>query len=79
MTISAPKHYVGVTDPRLIYVILEDREEFDKIGLEATRADHPARTFKTGITIPAASVLFKAVEQHGVRVVFQHWLRSQPS
>jgi len=61
------KHYVGIPDPRLVYVILEDRTEFDKIGIEAT--DHGANAAGNG-----GHVLSKAVSENGVRVIFQHWL-----
>jgi hypothetical protein len=37
------KRYVGIADPKLIYVILEDREEFDKIGLPATEVERTER------------------------------------
>jgi hypothetical protein len=60
------KHYVGVADPKLVYVILEDRDEFDKIGLLATEGE---RTEREG------HVLVKSIEADGVRVVFQHWIK----
>jgi hypothetical protein len=60
------KHYVGVADPKLVYVILEDRDEFDKIGLPATEVE---RTDREG------HVLVKSIEADGVRVVFQHWIK----
>jgi hypothetical protein len=60
------KHYVGIADPKLIYVILEDRDEFDLIGLDATDAGENER---------GGHVLFKSIEANGVRVVFQHWIK----
>jgi hypothetical protein len=60
------KHYVGVADPKLVYVNLEDRDEFDKIGLPATEGE---RTEREG------HVLVKSIEADGVRVVFQHWIK----
>ena len=60
------KHYVGIADPKLIYVILEDRDEFDLIRLDATDAGENER---------GGHVLFKGIEANGVRVVFQHWIK----
>jgi len=59
------KHYVGIADPKLICVVLEDRDEFDLIGLDATDAGENER---------GGHVLFKSIEANGVRVVFQHWI-----
>lgn len=59
------KHYVGIADPKLIYVLLEDRGEFDKIGLPAT--DHGQGS--------GGHVLTKTVKADDMMVVFQHWIR----
>lgn len=60
--------YVGVPDPRLVYVLIADREKFDKIALDVT--DHGRK--------PSGHVLTKSCEQDGVRIVFQHWLTVIP-
>ena len=57
--------WVGVATPTLIYVGVEDRAEFDMIGVLVN--DHGET--KDG------HVLTKAVEQGRVTVVFQHWLK----
>ncbi len=54
-----------VATPKIIYVLVAEREAFDLIDLHAT--DHGPR--------PRGHVLSKTVEQHGVRVIFQHWLQ----
>ena len=63
------KHYVGVADPRLIYVILEDRAEFDKIGLAAEEHAENER---------GGQCISKTIKADGMMVVFQHWIR-QPT
>lgn len=60
------KHYVGVADPRLVYVLLEDRAEFDKIGLVAE--DHPENE-------RGGRCISKTIKADDVMVVFQHWIR----
>ncbi|MBN8955253.1 MAG: hypothetical protein J0H17_01425 [Rhizobiales bacterium] len=56
---------VGVMDGGdWIFVIVEDRAKFDKIAVKET--DH-------GKT-EAGHCLSKSVEQHGTRVIFQHWI-----
>lgn len=60
---------VGVPDPKLVYVLIADREKFDKIGLAAT--DHGEQK--------AGHVLSKSVDRDDIMVVFQHWLRPQPA
>lgn len=49
----------------VVYVLVEDRESFDKIARPAT--DHGAK--------PGGHCLSKTVEQDGVLVIFQHWLQ----
>ena len=63
------KHYVGVADPKLVYVILEDRSEFDKIGLPA---EEHAKNERGGQCVS------KTIKSDGMMVVFQHWIR-QPT
>ncbi len=58
--------YVGVPDPRLVYVLIADREKFDKIALAET--DH-------GEKGAAGHLWSKRVDHNGVRIVFQHWQR----
>ena len=60
------KHYVGVADPKLVFVTLEDRSEFDKIGLPAK--DHAANE-------RGGQVISKTVKTDDVMIVFQHWTR----
>lgn len=61
-----PADFVGVMDPRLIYVGVKRREDFDRIGTPAH--DHGEND--------RGHVLTKVVEQDGVRVVFQYWLKT---
>jgi hypothetical protein len=63
------KHYVGIADPKLIYVLLEDRDDFDKIGLPAQEHEPNER---------GGQCVSKTVKSDGVMVVFQHWIK-QPS
>lgn len=64
------KHYVGVADPKLVYVILEDRSEFDKIDLPSE--DHAANE-------RGGQCVSKTIKADGVMVVFQHWIRQSAS
>lgn len=61
-----PQEFVEVADPKLIYVGLDSRTAFDLIARPCT--DHCENE--------KGHVLFKTVEQAGVRVVFQYWLKS---
>lgn len=53
-----------VATPTVIYVVIDDRADFDKI-------DRPASEH---ITPGVGHCLAKTVEQAGVLVIFQHWL-----
>ena len=57
---------VFVAIPGIIYAQVDSREEFDKINRPMT--DHSKRE-------GGNKVLSKTVEQDGVTVVFQHWLK----
>jgi hypothetical protein len=61
-----PFDYINVAHPRVIYVALASREAFDAIDRPVT--DHLQNS--------RGHVLTKCVEQDGVSVVFQFWLKS---
>lgn len=73
-TTAPQRPFVGVATPSLIYVGCPDREEFDKIAVEAR-----------DIRNDNGHVLTKMVEGPGstpgrpVKVVFQHWLELKES
>jgi len=56
-----------VAAPSLIYALVDDRAEFDKINRPATDAGENAET--------GGHVVFKSVVQEGCHVVFQHWIK----
>lgn len=58
------RHYVGIPHPTLVYVLLDDKAEFDRIGLAET--DHGKND--------KGHVLSKSLKADGMMVVFQHWL-----
>lgn len=58
--------YVGVPDPGLVYILIADREKFDKIAL--AEMDHGEK----GV---AGHLWTKSVDRDGVMIVFQHWQR----
>lgn len=62
-----PKKFVGVADPKVIYVGIEKREDFDKIAValrDRGQNEH-------------GHVLTKTVQNSdGVMVIFQYWLKS---
>lgn len=66
---SLDHDWVSVLTPRLVYVGIADRSEFDRIA--APVRDDGADG--------GPKVLVKSVEEHGVQVVFQHWYGPKPS
>lgn len=64
-----PMDFVAVGHPTIIYVGIKDRADFDRI-------DRPCSD--RGET-DAGHVLVKTVEEDGVCVIFQHWLKSRTS
>ena len=56
---------MNIATPTLAYVLIDDRAEFDK--LDRPMIDHGESN--------GQHVLIKNVEQEGVRVIFQHWLK----
>jgi hypothetical protein len=61
--------FVGIADAKMIYVGIADRAAFDKIDLAPL--DHGDG--------PRGHVITKRLEDAGVTVVFQHWLKPPPS
>lgn len=61
-----PQTFVGVSHPNFIYVGVGSRDDFDRIGVPAI--DHGEND--------VGHVLTKSVEENGVRVIFQFWLKS---
>lgn len=57
------KAYALVATPNMIYVLLDERAEFDKIARPAT--DH-------GVRPDGIHMISKTVEQDGVIVIFQY-------
>lgn len=64
---EAPQQFVSVPSPNFIYVGIKDRAAFDMIA--ALSHDHGLND--------NGHVLTKTVEQNGVRVVFQYWIKSR--
>jgi hypothetical protein len=58
--------FMGVTLGNLIYVGIGSRAEFDKIERQCE---------DRGESEEGNHVLVKTVEQEGVRVIFQHWIK----
>lgn len=56
---------VMVMGSHTVYVLMDDREAFDLIGVEVNDRSQKS---------PSYPVLTKAVEQGGVTVIFQYWL-----
>lgn len=61
-----PQTFVKVAHPGFIYIGVKNREDFDRIGVPVT--DHGQND--------VGHVLTKTVEENGVRVIFQFWLKS---
>jgi hypothetical protein len=62
-----PRDFVGIVDPHWIYIGVGKREDFDKIAVPLVNHGENDRGY----------VLTKTVEQHGVQVVFQFWIKSR--
>jgi hypothetical protein len=58
--------FVGIIDGQLVYIGIADRTKFDLLDLPAT--DHGDG--------PRGHVISKSIEEAGVRVVFQHWVKA---
>lgn len=67
MTSISTAHVAG--GGTLVYVLLKDRAEFDRLKLEAT--DH-------GEDERGGHVLSKSLDANGVMVIFQFWIKSPP-
>lgn len=52
---------VLIATPRIVYVAIGSRAEFDKLDAPVSEPE-------------SKKVLVKRVEQNGVLVIFQHWL-----
>ncbi|HMJ27302.1 MAG TPA: hypothetical protein VK512_01130 [Xanthobacteraceae bacterium] len=58
--------FVGIHNPRLLFISVGDRAAFDLI-------ERPARD--AGENDDGNHVLVKTVEEGGVTVIFQHWIK----
>lgn len=67
MLIRRPLEFVAVSEPRLVYVGVADREAFDKLDLPLV--DH-------GESEKSGHVLSKSCDDGRVRIVFQYWLKN---
>ena len=59
--------YIAVGNGKLIYILIAKRDEFDRIVLPATDSGENDN----------GHVLTKSLDQGGIYIVFQHWLKER--
>lgn len=50
--------FVRVTDPKLVHVVMDDRDEFDRIGIQPSHH--------------LGNMLVKAIDYEGLIIIFQY-------
>lgn len=68
-SVYAPRDFVGIATPTLIYIGVANRAKFDSIKRSA---------WDSGLKPDGSHVLAKEIEQDGVAVIFQHWVSVPP-
>jgi hypothetical protein len=59
--------YVAIVDGHLIYILIDKRDEFDRIALPVVDNGENEN----------GHVLSKSIDRAGIYIVFQHWLKER--